>query len=146
AVAGGVGELLPLTVRIENIRSEPITGKDDTASYWDSVLMKEIKKRDLPVSFGDYGRKDPFMFLAATEAYKWLKSIDSTLSGRTGLQVEFRELVGGKGGDSAGVSIATAGFSSLRNTPVRQDVAMTGSIRADGAVKAVGMVPTKIAG
>jgi len=86
------------------------------------------------------------MLLAATEAYKWLRSVDGTFSGRTGLKIGFQELFGGKAGDSAGVTIALSGYSEVRRLPLRQDVAMTGSVRADGGVKAVGAVPLKIAG
>ena len=62
------------------------------------------------------------------------------------MKIEFHQLVSGKAGDSAGVTIALAGLSQLKSVPVRQSVAMTGSIRADGAVKAVGGVPQKITG
>jgi hypothetical protein len=62
------------------------------------------------------------------------------------LKVEFHDLLAGKGGDSAGVTIATSAYSMVRNLPIRSDVAMTGSIRGDGAVKAVGAVPIKVDG
>jgi len=144
-VTCGKGGLLPVAVRIENIPAAPKEKKDEE-SYWDSVVMKELQQRDYPVSFGDYGQKDPYMFLAATEAYKWLSGIDGAVTGRTGLQVEFQELLGGKAGDSAGAAIAAAAYSSLRRVPLRQDVAMTGSVHGNGAVTGVGLVPVKVAG
>jgi predicted S18 family serine protease len=62
------------------------------------------------------------------------------------MRVDFHSLYDGKAGDSAGVTIATSAYTALRKSEVRQNVAMTGSIRADGAVKAVGGVPEKIGG
>jgi hypothetical protein len=143
-VADGKGELFPVSVRIETIRQS--AAESVRSNFWGSLLVQKIEEQRLPVSFGDYGAKDPFMLLAATEAYKWLRSVDGTFQGSTGLKVEFQELFGGKAGDSAGVTIATSGYSEVRRVAVRQDVAMTGSIRADGGVKAVGAVPLKLAG
>jgi hypothetical protein len=143
-VADGKGELFPVSVRVETIRQS--AAESVRSNFWGSLLVQKIEEQRLPVSFGDYGAKDPFMLLAATEAYKWLRSVDGTFQGSTGLKVEFQELFGGKAGDSAGVTIATSGYSEVRRVAVRQDVAMTGSIRADGGVKAVGAVPLKLAG
>jgi hypothetical protein len=146
AVRDGKGRLFPLSARIESVPTREATTSDAPDAYWSSLLAKSIRERDWPVTFGDYGDKDAFMTMAAIEAYKWLRSIDGTLKGRTGLRIEFQELLAGKGGDSAGVTIATAGYSMLRQAPVRMDVAMTGSVRGDGGVKAVGAVPEKISG
>jgi hypothetical protein len=148
AVTDGKGALFPVAVRIENV---PSRGRSDAAQpgrsgYWSSALLKELEDKDFPVSFGDYGMKDPFMLMGAVEAYKWLKSLDRALSGRVGFSIDFHELFGGKAGDSAGVAVAASAYSSLRQVPLRQDVAITGSIRANGDVKAVGAVPLKIAG
>jgi hypothetical protein len=147
AVSDGQGTLFPLSVRIENVPVRPPKKKEESdGGYWSSVLLKELEQKDYPVSFGDYGAKDPFMLMAAIEAYKWLRSVDGSFRDRVGFKVEFHDLLAGKGGDSAGVTIATSAYSSVRKLPVRADVAMTGSIRGDGAVKAVGAVPTKVAG
>lgn len=146
AVRDGKGVLFPLSAHIESVPNRAAVASDAHDDYWSSLLVKTIRERDWPVTFGDYGDKDPFMTIAAIEAYKWLRTVDNKLKGRTGLRIEFQELLAGKGGDSAGVTIATAGYSMLRQVPVRQDIAMTGAVRGDGAVKAVGAVPQKVSG
>ncbi|MFW9994823.1 MAG: ATP-dependent protease LonB [Candidatus Odinarchaeota archaeon] len=54
--------------------------------------------------------------------------------------------VHGVDGDSASITIATAIISDLENLPVRQDVAMTGSLSVRGEVLPVGGVTAKIEG
>ena len=49
-------------------------------------------------------------------------------------------------GDSASITIATAIISDLTNYPVRQDVAMTGSLSVRGEVLPIGGVTAKIEG
>jgi hypothetical protein len=147
AVTAREGGLFPISVRIEPVeeKRDVVEEKKLTFDYWGDVRVREyqIESLNYPISFGDYGEKDPFMFISAIEAYKWLKSLSQTMEG---LKVEFHELLVGKAGDSAGVTMAVAGHSVLNHVPIRQDVAMTGSIRSDGAVKAVGGVPNKVAG
>jgi len=50
---------------------------------------------------------------------------------------------GGVEGDSASIAVATAIISALKNVPVKQDVAMTGSLSIRGEVLAVGGVTAK---
>ncbi len=47
-------------------------------------------------------------------------------------------------GDSASISVATAIISALKNIPVKQDVAMTGSLSVRGEVLAIGGINAKI--
>jgi Lon-like ATP-dependent protease len=47
-------------------------------------------------------------------------------------------------GDSASVSIATAVLSAMSRVPIRQDVAMTGSLSVHGKVLPIGGVTAKI--
>lgn len=51
---------------------------------------------------------------------------------------------GGVEGDSASIAVATAIISALKNIPVRQDTAMTGSLSVRGEVLAVGGVTQKV--
>ena len=51
---------------------------------------------------------------------------------------------GGVEGDSASIAVATAIISALKNVPIKQNVAMTGSLSVRGEVLAVGGVTQKI--
>lgn len=51
---------------------------------------------------------------------------------------------GGVEGDSASIAVATAIISALKNVPVRQDTAMTGSLSVRGEVLAVGGITQKV--
>ncbi len=60
------------------------------------------------------------------------------------LYVQFLQTYEGVEGDSASIAVATAIISALRQIPVRQDVAMTGSLTVRGEVLPVGGVSAKI--
>lgn len=60
------------------------------------------------------------------------------------VHVQFLQTYSGVEGDSASVSIATAIVSALTNIPVRQDVAMTGSLSVRGEVLPIGGATFKI--
>jgi Lon-like ATP-dependent protease len=63
---------------------------------------------------------------------------------RHDVHVQFLQTYSGVEGDSASVSIATAVVSALTNTPVRQDVAMTGSLSVRGEVLPIGGATFKV--
>ena len=151
AVRLGEGDVFGVSVTISPITHRPTGTASTKKGYWSNLTdqLRAAEMTDEPIEFGDYGAKDPYMIVSAIQAYKWLKSVDEvsqmTKNGN-GLKIEFHQIFGGKSGDSAGVTIATSAFSALKHVEVRQDLTMTGSIRADGAVKAVGGVPEKIDG
>lgn len=58
--------------------------------------------------------------------------------------VQFLQSYEGVEGDSASIATATAIISSLKNIPVRQDLAMTGSLSVRGEVLPVGGVSSKV--
>jgi len=60
------------------------------------------------------------------------------------IHIQFLQTFEGVQGDSAIVSVATAVLSALEGIPVRQDVAMTGSLSIRGEVLPIGGVNTKI--
>lgn len=62
------------------------------------------------------------------------------------IHIQFIGAYGGVEGDSASVSVTTAVISALENIPVRQDVAMTGSLSVRGEVLPIGGVTHKIEG
>jgi len=145
---GGGGQLFPLSVRLLPREQKVLQRTTVTKDWWGNVVIEDLKVtyQDVPVSFGDYGSKDPYMWIAAQETLKWVQDRYGKELGARALKVEFRDLTIPKGGDSAGVTMAVCAYSSLKNVPIRQDVAMTGSIRSDGTVKAVGGVPIKLKG
>lgn len=60
------------------------------------------------------------------------------------VHIQFVQTHEGVDGDSASVTVATAVMSALENIPIRQDVAMTGSLSVRGDVLPVGGVTHKI--
>lgn len=60
------------------------------------------------------------------------------------IYVQFLQTYEGVEGDSASVAVATAIISALKNIPVRQDCAMTGSLSVRGEVLPVGGVSSKV--
>ena len=86
------------------------------------------------------------MTMSAIEAYRWLcKTFTSNMQDRA-VHISFHYLKEGKRGDSAGAAMALAGFSAIKQLPVRADVAITGSIRSDGSILGVGGIFEKIRG
>jgi len=82
----------------------------------------------------------------AKEAVENVSSIFKKISGKFAkdIHIQFLQTYEGVEGDSASVSIATAVISSMENIPVRQDIAMTGSLSVRGEVLPVGGVSSKI--
>ncbi len=60
------------------------------------------------------------------------------------ITIQFLQAYEGVEGDSASVSVATAVISALEDIPIRQDIAMTGSLSVRGDVLPIGGVSAKI--
>ncbi len=84
----------------------------------------------------------------AKEAVQNVAAIIKKLSGkdisRQDLHIQFLQSYSGVEGDSASVSVATAVVSALEGIPVKQNLAMTGSLSVRGEVLPVGGVSAKV--
>jgi Lon-like ATP-dependent protease len=73
-----------------------------------------------------------------------LKYFGEDVKEKYDIYVQFLQTQEGVEGDSASIAVATAIISALKKVPVKQDVAMTGSLSVRGEVLAVGGVTSKI--
>ncbi len=84
----------------------------------------------------------------AKEAIQNVSAIIKKYSGKDilnyDLHIQFIQTYEGVEGDSASISVATAVISALENIPIRQEVAMTGSLSIRGEVLPVGGVNAKV--
>ncbi|MDO8627458.1 MAG: ATP-dependent protease LonB, partial [Candidatus Diapherotrites archaeon] len=84
----------------------------------------------------------------AKEAVKNVSAMVKKLSGKDlkqyDVHIQFLQTYEGVEGDSASVSVATAIISALMKIPVKQDLAMTGSLSVRGEVLPVGGVTSKV--
>jgi Lon-like ATP-dependent protease len=79
-------------------------------------------------------------------ASAWIKKYTGKDIQDYDVHIQFLGTYGGIDGDSAGITIATAVMSDLVDLPVRQDLAMTGSISVRGNVLPIGGATAKIEG
>jgi len=84
----------------------------------------------------------------AKEAVQNVSALIKKLSGkdisRHDLHIQFLQTYEGVEGDSASVSVATAVISAAEGIPIKQSVAMTGSLSVRGEVLPVGGISSKI--
>ena len=73
-----------------------------------------------------------------------LKSFGEDLKERYDVFIQFLQTYEGVEGDSASIAVATAIMSALKKVPIKQEVAMTGSLSVRGEVLAIGGVSAKI--
>lgn len=73
-----------------------------------------------------------------------LKYFGEDIREKYDVYIQFVQSTEGVEGDSASIAVATSIISSLKNVPIRQDTAMTGSLSVRGEVLAVGGVSAKI--
>ncbi len=72
------------------------------------------------------------------------KLFNEDLKSRYDIYIQFIQTYEGVEGDSASISVATAIVSALKNIPIKQDFAMTGSLSIRGEVLPIGGVSAKI--
>ncbi len=84
----------------------------------------------------------------ASEAIRNVSAIVKKFVGKNikdyDVHIQFLQTYEGVEGDSASVSVAVAALSALEGIPVRQDIAMTGSIDVRGEVLPVGGITPKV--
>jgi Lon-like ATP-dependent protease len=84
----------------------------------------------------------------AQESIKNVSAVVKNLTGKDtkklDIYIQFIQTYQGVEGDSASISVATAVMSAIENIPVKQEVAMTGSITVRGEVLPIGGVSHKI--
>lgn len=84
----------------------------------------------------------------AKEAVQNVSAIIKRISGKDiykhDLHIQFLQTYSGVEGDSASVSVATAVVSALEGIPVKQSLAMTGSLSVRGEVMPVGGISAKV--
>ncbi|MBI2671016.1 ATP-dependent protease LonB, partial [Candidatus Woesearchaeota archaeon] len=73
-----------------------------------------------------------------------LKYFGEDIKEKYDIYIQFLQTQEGVEGDSASIAVATAIISALKNVPVRQDTALTGSLSVRGEVLAIGGVTSKI--
>ncbi len=66
------------------------------------------------------------------------------IQGKYDIFVQFLQTYEGVEGDSASIAVATAIISALKKLPIKQDIAMTGSLSVRGEVLPVGGVSSKV--
>jgi Lon-like ATP-dependent protease len=74
------------------------------------------------------------------------KVFGDDLSKDYSVYIQFVQTHSGVEGDSASIAVATAIVSALKEVPIRQDVAMTGSLSIRGEVLPIGGVSAKVEG
>lgn len=73
-----------------------------------------------------------------------LKYFGEDIKEKYDIYIQFLQTQEGVEGDSASIAIATAVISALKDIPVRQDTAMTGSLSVRGEVLAIGGATAKV--
>ncbi len=81
---------------------------------------------------------------AITNVSAIFKKYSGKSLGKYDIHIQFLQTYEGLEGDSASISVATAVISALEKIPVRQDVAMTGSLSIRGEVLPIGGVNSKV--
>jgi Lon-like ATP-dependent protease len=66
------------------------------------------------------------------------------IKGKYDIYVQFLQTYEGVEGDSASIAVATSIISALKKVPIKQDIAMTGSLSVRGEVLPVGGVSSKV--
>jgi len=102
----------------------------------------EVVDVEREVKLGGAIHSKGVMILSAALSARYAPDVPLSLHG----SVVFEQSYGGVDGDSASVAELCALLSSISNVPIRQNVAITGSVNQLGRVQAVGGINEKIEG
>ena len=116
----------------------------------DAGLILPIEAEVAPASSREEGRIIATGKLGeiAKEAVQNVSALIKKISGKDistyDIHIQFLQTYSGVEGDSASVSVATAVISSLERIPIKQSLAMTGSLSVRGEVLPVGGISAKV--
>ncbi len=129
---------------IGRVNGLAVTGEGDAG------LILPIEAEVAPASSKSEGRTIATGKLGeiAKEAVQNVSALVKKLSGKDisnyDVHIQFLQTYSGVEGDSASVSVATAVISSIEQIPVKQSLAMTGSLSIKGEVMPVGGITAKV--
>jgi len=144
---GGPFPLQIWTDPVNHASVHPLGGTPPPSAYWKPWFPENTAELTAkPIVFEDYGAADGSMCGGALEVYTWLCiAFPANMQNRT-THIAFPNQRIAHCGDSVGATMATAAYSWLNNKPIRNNVAMTGTFRRDGAVFGVDGIFEKIRG
>lgn len=129
---------------IGRVNGLAVTGEGDAG------LILPLEAEVAPASSKSEGRTIATGKLGeiAKEAVQNVSALIKRLSGKDisnyDVHIQFLQTYSGVEGDSASVSVATAVISSIEKIPVKQSLAMTGSLSIKGEVMPVGGITAKV--
>ena len=110
-------------------------------------IEAEVVKGGKGVTFTATGKLEQIAKESVTNVSALVQKIfGEDLTKDNSVFVQFIQTYGGVDGDSASIAIATAIVSALKNIPIKQDYALTGSLSIRGEVLPIGGVSAKIEG
>ncbi len=132
---------------VGKINGLAVVGQNPPYSGMVMPIEAEVTKGGKGVQFIATGKLGDIAKESVTNVSALIKKIfDEDLTKDYSVYIQFIQTHSGVEGDSASVALATAVVSALKAIPVRQDIAMTGSLSIRGEVLPIGGVSAKVEG